>query len=203
MLPQPLIQQPYWNQHPRTDQLQLVWQSYSEYDDTPPPNPSPGLYSPSLSIGKEGSTATSYWLDNLSKKRDYSVYASRNKLKALRSAGIVPEVSSSYNQSTYGEFLSEVAYQYSAGRPCNTRRKVSRHFYTNGATSVTLRKHKVWKYFPHFSTDDAADGILWDILELQGKYKMWYIGSSVSFESLKSVIEYNKLLLSLAKLPTS
>lgn len=38
-------------------------------------------------------------------------------------------------------------------------------------------------------------GYLWRILEMQGKYSMWYIGSSVCFESVKSVIEYNELLV--------
>ena len=39
-------------------------------------------------------------------------------------------------------------------------------------------------------------GILWRILELQGRYGMWYAGSSVRFESVKSVVEYNKILVS-------
>ena len=31
---------------------------------------------------------------------------------------------------------------------------------------------------------------------MQGKYGIWYAGSSVSFESVKSVVEYNKILTS-------
>ena len=31
---------------------------------------------------------------------------------------------------------------------------------------------------------------------MQGKHGIWYAGSSVSFESVKSVVEYNKILLS-------
>ena len=63
------------------------------------------------------------------------------------------------------------------------------------ATSVSVLHMKSWRYFPRFSNDDLAEGMLWRILEMQGKYGMWYIGSSVSFESVKSVIEYNKMLL--------
>ena len=132
----------------------------------------------SMSGGNEASTATSYWLDNLSNKRNCSVYASRNKLKALQSAGMLSGVSSAYNQSTYRALLFEVAYKYSARRRCNTKREIRRHFYTNGAPSVTLRKAQVWKYFPHFSTDDAADSILWNSSTLREIQKAveWIFG---------------------------
>ena len=33
------------------------------------------------------------------------------------------------------------------------------------------------------------------VFELQGQHKMWYAGSSVSFESVRAVMEYNNLLL--------
>ena len=35
----------------------------------------------------------------------------------------------------------------------------------------------------------------WDVFQLQGSQGVWYAGSSVSFESLSAVVEYNKLLL--------
>ena len=54
---------------------------------------------------------------------------------------------------------------------------------------------KTWRYFLHYSAAHMEQGYLWRILEMQGKYGMWYIGSSVSFESVKSVVEYNKLLV--------
>ena len=38
-------------------------------------------------------------------------------------------------------------------------------------------------------------GKLWRILEMQGKYGMLYAGSSVIFESAKSVTEYNEILV--------
>ena len=36
---------------------------------------------------------------------------------------------------------------------------------------------------------------------MQGRNNMWYGGSSVSFESVKSVLEYNNLLLRQMKGP--
>ena len=92
----------------------------------------------------------------------------------------------------------EVAYQCSRNMPRKPLEKVFNHFENTGAT-VDVSIQKVWRYFPHYSSKKLTDGVLWDILEMQGKHKMWYIGSSVSFESLKSVVEYNKLLLSLMK----
>ena len=38
-------------------------------------------------------------------------------------------------------------------------------------------------------------GRLWDIFSMQGKYRTWYLGSSVCYESVKSVMEYNKLIM--------
>ena len=39
------------------------------------------------------------------------------------------------------------------------------------------------------------EGRIWDIFSMQGQHRTWYSGASVSFESVKSVMEYNKLLL--------
>lgn len=62
------------------------------------------------------------------------------------------------------------------------------------ATNISLPLITQWRYFPRYSTKDIEDGILWKILEIQGLYGIWYLGSSVSFESAKSVAEYNELL---------
>ena len=64
------------------------------------------------------------------------------------------------------------------------------------ANQISVFKMEQWRYFPRYSEEDMESGILWRILELQGKYGMWYAGSSVCFESVKSVVEYNKILVS-------
>ena len=70
-----------------------------------------------------------------------------------------------------------------------------------GATYVSIKKVIPWRYFPRFNPQEMKEGILWDIVDMQGKHGMWYIGSSVIFESVKSVVEYNKLLVSKMKTP--
>ena len=64
-----------------------------------------------------------------------------------------------------------------------------------GGTDLQLRNLTTWNYFPRFSPADMEEGVLWRILEVQGQYGMWYIGSSVCFESVKSVTDYNKMIV--------
>ena len=150
-----------------------------------------------LNPGRRAPTPTSYWLDNVVQKRSSSVWASRNTKEAF-DAGTTPPL---YNASSYEAMgrRFEMAYQYSRKVPCKPLMKVLGHFSNTGVSSIEYANQKVWRYFPHYSSKELTNGVLWDILEMQGIYKTWYIGSSVSFESLKSVLEYNKLLLSLLK----
>ena len=46
-----------------------------------------------------------------------------------------------------------------------------------------------------WSPEEMTAGYLWDTFEIQGTKRTWYAGSSVSFESVRSVMAYNKLLL--------
>lgn len=139
--------------------------------------------------GKRAPTPTAYWLDNLVKKRSMTIWASRNS-KEVFDYGIA-------NTSRVDDARYELAYQYSTDIPCKPLRKAYAHFDAMGAEEIEIPLQKVWRYFPHYTSHRLSTGVLWDILEMQGKGRTWYIGSSVSFESLKSVIEYNKLLLSL------
>jgi len=147
-----------------------------------------------LAGGRRAPTPTSYWLDNVVKKRNSSVWASRNTKEAFDMG-----TTSFYNASSYEkmERRFEMAYQYSGKRPCKPLMKVLGHFDKTGVSNIESTNQTVWRYFPHYSSKELTNGVLWDILEMQGRHKTWYIGSSVSFESLKSVLEYNKLLLSL------
>lgn len=139
-------------------------------------------------------------MDNVKKKRSGSVWATRNS-KDEFAAGDTGHQTSALLSDDKVRDRYEMAYQFSRKQPCKPLLKAITHFQKTGASRIDFIKQKVWKYFPHYSSKDLTDGILWDILEMQGKYKTWYIGSSVSFESLKSVLEYNKLLLSLMKKP--
>ena len=68
---------------------------------------------------------------------------------------------------------------------------------TKQPNHLEVRRTITWPYFKRYSTTDIEKGVLWDIIDMQGKYGMWYLGSSVSFESVKSVMEYDRMLLRL------
>ena len=40
-----------------------------------------------------------------------------------------------------------------------------------------------------------AEGRIWQVFNMQGTKRTWYAGSSVGFESVRSVLSYNNLLL--------
>ena len=63
------------------------------------------------------------------------------------------------------------------------------------ASQVEILNTVSWSYFPRWSPAEAGQGRHWQVFEMQGRGNMWYGGASVSFESVKSVLEYNNLLL--------
>ena len=75
-------------------------------------------------------------------------------------------------------------------------RKFMEHKQYLKAKKTLILQMEQWRYFPRYSKEDIESGILWRILETQGKYGISYAGSTVSFESVKSVVEYNKILIS-------
>ena len=52
-----------------------------------------------------------------------------------------------------------------------------------------------WDYFYGWSPEEMEAGRLWDVFRMQGLNGIWYSGASVSHESIRTVMEYNKLLL--------
>ena len=70
------------------------------------------------------------------------------------------------------------------------------HFQTGfNASSVEILQTISWEYFFRWSPKEMEDGRLWQVLRNQGTRLTWYIGSSVSFEAVRSVMEYNNLLI--------
>ena len=93
-----------------------------------------------------------------------------------------------------------VVTQFSRNFPTlyKMNKSINDTFTNYGAKEIHIdesRQHQ-FKYFQHFRHELVRDGILYRILELQGERQMWYIGSSVSFASFKSELEYNLLLMS-------
>ncbi len=53
-----------------------------------------------------------------------------------------------------------------------------------------------WRdFFPRWSTAEVSRGRHWDLFEMQGRYGLWVVGDGASYESTKSVMEYNRLIL--------
>ncbi|CAJ1390134.1 unnamed protein product [Effrenium voratum] len=58
----------------------------------------------------------------------------------------------------------------------------------------TLRQYP-WPYFHHFPQEAVQEGKVWDLLEMQGQRKTWWIGASACFESVHDVTNYNLMIL--------
>jgi len=69
--------------------------------------------------------------------------------------------------------------------------------YTKGfnGSNIEILHTNSHTYFPRWSPEEMTAGRHWDVFGIQGTQRTWYSGSSVSFESIRSVMEYNKLLL--------
>lgn len=63
-----------------------------------------------------------------------------------------------------------------------------------GSTSTTIIDTKIWRYFQHYTAEDLTNGIWYQLLKMQGSNRMWFIGSSVWFDSIKSIFDYNEIL---------
>ena len=146
-----------------------------------------------------GQTPIDYWLDNVLKKRDGSVWAQRD------SYGVTNQQNGENYQSgklrsgnDNKDVKTAVSYQMSKREIPDAilKQQLLDHFKRVNGSDLSIQKFKNWRYFPRYSPFEMTEkGILWRILEQQGQFDMWYIGSSVCFESAKSVVEYNKLLL--------
>ena len=64
-----------------------------------------------------------------------------------------------------------------------------------GAKKLEILHSISWDYFYRWSPEEMEAGRLWDVFRLQGSNGIWYSGASVSHESIRSVMEYNNLLL--------
>ena len=139
-------------------------------------------------------------MKNVYGKRQHLFWSARDSYSAINGyRGVL------YRNNTYPtgnddkSMRTNVCYQYGTSR--TTRYTVNDilkdALKKNGVTKLGILKTITWRYFPRYSPADIQGGILWDTLKIQGKYGMWYAGASVIFESVKSVVEYNKLLVRL------
>ena len=128
------------------------------------------------------------YLDNIASKKDQSVvldvdgFALKSGEKA-RSRGLRTLWSGqmSRNTSSLPGLQGTLRHHYLHQFPSSSLEVVESQSWTN--------------YFPRWSPGQMTAGRPWDVLQLQGSQGVWYAGSSVSFESLSAVVEYNNLLL--------
>jgi len=52
-----------------------------------------------------------------------------------------------------------------------------------------------WPYFHHFPQDAISAGLPWNLVDMQGSQKTWWLGASSSFESVHDVTNYNLMVL--------
>ncbi|XP_021351265.1 uncharacterized protein LOC110449016 isoform X2 [Mizuhopecten yessoensis] len=142
-----------------------------------------------------GKTPQDYYAFNIIAKEESSVWGHRDSYSSLNYI-----IEGNYTEGNPGgqNVQSSVYYQLSKQKPDpkTLTRKLRAHISTvEVSDNLKIKDRFIWNYFPRYSVSDMASGILWDIFDIQGKHNIWYIGSSVSFESVKSVVEYNNLLL--------
>jgi hypothetical protein len=66
-----------------------------------------------------------------------------------------------------------------------------------------IRDRIRWSYFPQFSPEAIAAGVLAQIFCQQGEGRVWNVGSACSFETVVNVIDYNQKILNKFNLPSS
>jgi len=64
-----------------------------------------------------------------------------------------------------------------------------------GARMESLRSHDRWDYFPHIDPADTAVGFYRDLESLQGRFRTWYTGESLTFPTVEDVVDYSHHLV--------
>ena len=148
---------------------------------------------------KRGLTPIDYWVDNMSRKRENSVWAQRDSYGVLQKQAGPEYMSSVLPTSDNKADKRRTTVVYQMGRRLSSERYLTKllhkHLKRVDADITSVIDVQTWRYFPRYSPEEMERGILWRILEMQGRHGMWYIGSSVCFESVKSVVEYNRLIV--------
>ena len=96
----------------------------------------------------------------------------------------------------FGNIKTVLQLRKSAINELESNDIVRRHYEKGfNATEIEFLDTITWQYFYKWTPNELAQGNHWKVFDIQGTKRTWYAGASVSFESIKSVMEYNKLLL--------
>ena len=145
------------------------------------------------------SSPVDWWYSNIYSKQDMAVWAQRDSYSVM--FGYKGEEYEKGNLPTGNDtksIRSSIYYQFSQTPPAvsSLQSHLDDHLQRLGTTFREIKTRYRWPYFPRFTQKQIQDGAHWRVLDTQGRHKVWFIGGSVSFESIKSVVEYNQLLVS-------
>jgi hypothetical protein len=119
----------------------------------------------------------------------------RHVMDRVASRGIFPQVQLNPN----GRRVA-VATQYYRENPANSNSQLTHDLEEEGHTDIKIVTTQAFESWPSFSSDQVTEGYPWKVLNMQGRHRTCYIGSSVSFDSLEDVISYNHLLFKIFNL---
>jgi hypothetical protein len=122
-------------------------------------------------------------------KVNNGLYGSRNSAKALYLT----------NPDEVVTRERKVMYQFNMfgpeGNHGELRKQLLEDLEVVGEKNVKVIKSEPWRYMPRFTQEQINKGYPWRVRGMQGHDRTWYIGSSVSFESVLDCIRYNLGLL--------
>lgn len=77
----------------------------------------------------------------------------------------------------------------------NVLKKFHEEMAVQKINNVKVLDQYPFPYFFHFPRAAVDAGMPWDLVNLQGKSKTWYLGASTCFESVHDVTNYNLMIL--------
>jgi len=139
----------------------------------------------------------SFYLPNMnsSTAEEGGVMVEFSQLGSLRPDIATPDGEQAFNNQT---LKTSSIFQMSSEHMSEKvlRSKLRNHYEAGlGAKNLEILHSISWDYFYRWSPEEMEAGRLWDVFRMQGSRGIWYSGASVSHESIRSVMEYNKLLV--------
>jgi hypothetical protein len=142
----------------------------------------------SISPGRRGFSPLEVFPYDL-QSEEYSVYVSINPHQVESNVtGIDYQLGRRENTDKDGSmYETSVYHQFGKANPSrrdvnsDIQRKLNQHLRDFSKSNPELVEQVTWSYyFPNFPPEAITGGALWDILDMQGTYNTWYIGSLVS-----------------------
>ena len=114
---------------------------------------------------------------------DIEKYNSMYNVRVMTTLQILRNVT--YRSGPFGEDELETIKK-------NAKNHYEKYFNTS---DIEILSTFTAEYFYRWNPYEVQKRNPWKVFAMQGNFRTWYIGASVSFESVDSVMEYNKLLL--------